>query len=74
MLHIVAMKASALASVVVEAAEPPTKSPASCANPNRPVVEFAAFDPARFTAGSGGAAAGAGRQRIAEEEAGDDDE
>ena len=37
-------------------------------------VDLAAFDPARFTAGSGGAAAGAGRQRIAEEEAGDDDE
>ncbi len=29
------------------AADSPTKSPAPCANPNRPVVEFANFDPAR---------------------------
>lgn len=29
------------------AAESPTKSPANCANPNRPVIEFASFDPAR---------------------------
>lgn len=29
------------------AAESPTRAPANCANPNRPVIEFAAFDPAR---------------------------
>lgn len=29
------------------AADSPTKSPAGCANPNRPVIEFVAFDPAR---------------------------
>lgn len=29
------------------AADGPNKSPATCANPNRPVVEFAAFDPDR---------------------------
>ncbi|MCA0302784.1 MAG: metallo-mystery pair system four-Cys motif protein [Proteobacteria bacterium] len=29
------------------AADSPTKAPANCANPNRPVIEFASFDPAR---------------------------